>query len=83
MGFKTTEGKIFIYLRSHSTGKWIRCRNEHVTWATEQEVFGCNFGSDSEPKILYESCTATALIYIDETRVDEIARVMVPYGGQR
>lgn len=82
MGFEPSEGKSFIYLRSHSIGKWIRCRNEHVTWATEQEVFAGNFGSDRKPNILYESCTATALIYIDETRVDDIARVMVPYGDQ-
>ncbi|KAI4129777.1 MAG: hypothetical protein LQ338_002087 [Usnochroma carphineum] len=82
MGFNNDGGRILIYLKSHSTGKWIRCRNEHVTWATEQEVFDDNFGSGREPERLYESCTASALIYLDERRVDDIARVMVPYGDQ-
>lgn len=77
MGLMAHEGKSLVYLRSHGTGKWIRCRNELVTWATEQEVFEQNFGSDTTPKVHYESCTATGLIYIDETRVDEIVRVMV------
>ncbi|KAL8645974.1 MAG: hypothetical protein Q9210_006409 [Variospora velana] len=81
MGFGINGGKSFIYLKSHSTGRWIRCRNEHVTWATEQEVFDANFGSGI-PKKMYETCTAYGLIYLDESRVHELARVMVPYGDR-
>ncbi len=78
-GDVTTAGKIFIYLKSHHTGRWIRCQNELVTWATEEQVFEGNFGSDTRPERLVTSCTATGLIYIQEDQIGKIARVMVPY----
>ncbi|KAI4249937.1 MAG: hypothetical protein L6R42_008855 [Xanthoria sp. 1 TBL-2021] len=78
-GDSSTGGKIFIYLKSHHTGRWIRCLNELVTWATEEEVFEGNFGSDTKPEGLIISCTAIGLIYIQEDKIGEIARVMVPY----
>lgn len=78
-GDVTTGGKIFIYLKSHHTGRWIRCQNELVTWATEEQVFEGNFGSDTRPERLVTSCTATGLIYIREDQIGTIARVMVPY----
>ncbi|KAL8726836.1 MAG: hypothetical protein Q9166_006452 [cf. Caloplaca sp. 2 TL-2023] len=79
----STGAKIFIYLKSHYYGRWIRCRNEHVTWATEEEVFEGNFGSDTKPERLITSCTAIGLIYIQEDKIDEIARKMVPNTSQK
>ncbi|KAL8783475.1 MAG: hypothetical protein Q9213_004612 [Squamulea squamosa] len=79
----STGGKILIYLKSHHTGRWIRCRNELVTWATEEEVFEGNFGSNTQPERLITSCTAMGLIYIQEDKAHEIARVMVPNGEQQ
>ncbi|KAL8683543.1 MAG: hypothetical protein Q9186_000455 [Xanthomendoza sp. 1 TL-2023] len=76
----TTGAKILIFLKSHHNNRWIRCRNEQVTWAAEEEVFEGNFGSDTVPERLITSCTATGLIYIQKDKVNEIARVMVPYG---
>ncbi|KAL8800925.1 MAG: hypothetical protein Q9223_007165 [Gallowayella weberi] len=78
----TTGAKIFIFLKSHHNNRWIRCRNEQVTWATEEEVFEGNFGSNTKPERLITSCTASGLIYIQENKVDQIARTMVPYGQQ-
>lgn len=72
-------GKIFIYLKSHHTGRWIRCQSELVTWATEEQVFEGNFGSNTPLERLDTSCTATGLIYIREDQLGDIARVMVPY----
>ncbi|KAL8798803.1 MAG: hypothetical protein Q9182_006375 [Xanthomendoza sp. 2 TL-2023] len=78
----STGAKIFIFLKSHHSNRWIRCRNEQVTWASEEEVFEGNFGSNIKPTRLITSCTASGLIYIQANKVDQIARVMVPYGQQ-
>ncbi|KAL8991707.1 MAG: hypothetical protein Q9169_007725 [Polycauliona sp. 2 TL-2023] len=71
---------VFIYLKSHNTGHWIRCQDVLVTWATEEEVFENNFGSDTKPESPRACCTAIGLIYIQEDKISEVARVMVPYG---
>ncbi|KAL8710758.1 MAG: hypothetical protein Q9220_004776 [cf. Caloplaca sp. 1 TL-2023] len=76
-----SKAKIIIFLKSHLVGRWMRCRNEHVTWATEEEVFEGNFGSDVKPERLITSSTAVGLIYLQTDRINELARVMVPYGG--
>ena len=78
-GDVTTAGKIFIYLKSHHTSRWIRCKNELVTWATEEQVFESNFGSDIRPERPNTGCRAVGLIYIREDQIGDIARVMVPY----
>lgn len=80
----TTGGKIFIYLKSHHLNRWIRCRNEHVTWATTEEVFEGSFGYHTEPQgyqALIASSTAVGLIYLRESELHHLARVMEPYTG--
>ncbi|KAL8992618.1 MAG: hypothetical protein Q9169_006964 [Polycauliona sp. 2 TL-2023] len=71
---------VFIYIKSHNTGHWIRCQDETVTWASEDEVFEKNYGSGTSPENLDPSCTAIGLIYIQEDKIGDIAKVMVPYG---
>ncbi|KAL8934772.1 MAG: hypothetical protein Q9216_005740 [Gyalolechia sp. 2 TL-2023] len=79
-GYHASGGKIFIYLKSHRTGKWILCRNEHVIWTTAAEAFEGNFGSDGEPVEPFTSRTATALVYLDENRIHEVAKDLIPFG---
>lgn len=66
-----------VYLKSHRTGRWIRCHAEHVRWATEREVFDNNFRQSK-----YRRMRAEELIYLDESKLHHLARDIVPPGSQ-
>lgn len=54
----------------------MRCSNEGVTWASEQQVFRAGY----EIAGLKEQIEA--LVYIRESEIHRLARVMVPYTGE-
>lgn len=68
----TTGGKSFIFLKPRKDGRWLKFRNDHVSYATDTEAIDDNFGSDKLPEKLSTSCTAQVLIYLQEDRLDEL-----------
>ncbi|KAL9048781.1 MAG: hypothetical protein Q9206_005849 [Seirophora lacunosa] len=71
------KGPLTVKYVLHSTGRWIRCLQEHVRWATEREVFDNNFRQSK-----YRRMRAEALIYLDESKLHHLARDIVPPGSQ-